>query len=166
MGIFAAHARHRSSYRSARNKPCKSCETSAVLCNLRPERRSRSHAGSRRVAPHEGVALSCAIKGSRRYPQAACSRDPRLISRLKPEGLCRWGASSQDETVDCGCGRPCYAMPLLHPGHIRGAIGQGASREELMEAIWVAAEMRAGAAYAHSLLAVDEADEVLSGEGT
>jgi len=56
--------------------------------------------------------------------------------------------------------------PYCIRGHIRGAIGQGASREELMEAIWVAAEMRAGAAYAHSLLAVDEADEVLSGEGT
>jgi hypothetical protein len=30
----------------------------------------------------------------------------------------------------------------------------GASQEELMEAIWVAAEMRAGGAYAHSVLAI------------
>ena len=33
---------------------------------------------------------------------------------------------------------------------------EGATREELMEAIWVAAEMRAGAAYSHSALALDE----------
>jgi hypothetical protein len=32
---------------------------------------------------------------------------------------------------------------------------QGATEEQLMEAIWVAAEMRAGAAYAHSALALD-----------
>ena len=31
-----------------------------------------------------------------------------------------------------------------------------ASKEEIMEAVWVAAEMRAGAAYAHSALAMDE----------
>jgi len=32
---------------------------------------------------------------------------------------------------------------------------QGATAEEIMEAIWVAAEMRAGGAYAHSVLALD-----------
>jgi hypothetical protein len=32
----------------------------------------------------------------------------------------------------------------------------GAGREELMEAIWVAAEMRAGGAYAHAALAIEE----------
>ena len=32
---------------------------------------------------------------------------------------------------------------------------KGATEQELMEAIWVAAEMRAGAAYAHSNLALD-----------
>jgi alkylhydroperoxidase/carboxymuconolactone decarboxylase family protein YurZ len=35
----------------------------------------------------------------------------------------------------------------------------GATPEELMEAIWVAAEMRAGAAYAHSILAFDEMEK-------
>jgi hypothetical protein len=33
------------------------------------------------------------------------------------------------------------------------------TRQELMEAIWVAAEMRAGAAYAHSTIAVTTVDE-------
>jgi alkylhydroperoxidase/carboxymuconolactone decarboxylase family protein YurZ len=33
---------------------------------------------------------------------------------------------------------------------------KGATGQEIMEAIWVAAEMRAGAASAHSALAIDE----------
>jgi alkylhydroperoxidase/carboxymuconolactone decarboxylase family protein YurZ len=36
---------------------------------------------------------------------------------------------------------------------------QGATPQELMEAIWVAAEMRAGGAYAHSILAIEEMEE-------
>lgn len=56
-------------------------------------------------------------------------------------------------------------VPFASGGHTRGAIRQGVTREELMEAIWVAAEMRAGGAYAHSLLAIDETDKILSGEG-
>ena len=45
--------------------------------------------------------------------------------------------------------------PYCIRGHSQAAVQQGASPEEIMEAIWVAAEMRAGAAYAHSLLALD-----------
>lgn len=37
----------------------------------------------------------------------------------------------------------------------RAALQSGATEEEIMEAIWVAAEMRAGGAYAHSALALD-----------
>ena len=45
--------------------------------------------------------------------------------------------------------------PYCIRGHTKGAMQQGATPEEIMEAIWVAAEMRAGAAYAHSALALD-----------
>ena len=45
--------------------------------------------------------------------------------------------------------------PYCIRGHTRAAHRQGATAEEIMEAIWVAAEMRAGAAYAHSSLAVE-----------
>jgi AhpD family alkylhydroperoxidase len=45
--------------------------------------------------------------------------------------------------------------PYCIRGHARGATQHGASPEEIMEAIWVAAEMRAGAAYAHSPIALD-----------
>jgi AhpD family alkylhydroperoxidase len=45
--------------------------------------------------------------------------------------------------------------PYCIKGHTQAALHHGASRQELMEAIWVAAEMRAGAAFAHSALAID-----------
>ena len=45
--------------------------------------------------------------------------------------------------------------PYCIRGHTELALKQGATEQELMESIWVAAEMRAGAAYAHSSLALD-----------
>ena len=45
--------------------------------------------------------------------------------------------------------------PYCIKGHTRAAIRHGATEQQVMEAIWVAAEMRAGAAYAHSALALD-----------
>lgn len=45
--------------------------------------------------------------------------------------------------------------PYCIKGHTRQAKRKGASDEQIMEAIWVAAEMRAGGAYAHSALALD-----------
>ena len=42
--------------------------------------------------------------------------------------------------------------PYCINGHTKSALRAGATPEELMEAIWVAAEMRAGGAYAHSTL--------------
>jgi AhpD family alkylhydroperoxidase len=45
--------------------------------------------------------------------------------------------------------------PYCIRAHTSDAMRAGASAEAIMEAIWVAAEMRAGAAYAHSALALD-----------
>lgn len=45
--------------------------------------------------------------------------------------------------------------PYCIQGHTKQAQRKGASAEEVMEAIWVASEMRAGAAYAHAALALD-----------
>ena len=45
--------------------------------------------------------------------------------------------------------------PYCIQGHTKAALRAGASREELMEAVWVAAEMRAGGALAHALLMLD-----------
>jgi alkylhydroperoxidase/carboxymuconolactone decarboxylase family protein YurZ len=52
--------------------------------------------------------------------------------------------------------------PYCIKGHTKAALRHGATRQELMEAIWVATEMRAGGAYAHaaiSLATMDEAEQ-------
>ena len=46
--------------------------------------------------------------------------------------------------------------PYCIRSHTKRATAKGATPQEIMEAIWVAAEMRAGAASAHSALAIDE----------
>jgi AhpD family alkylhydroperoxidase len=50
--------------------------------------------------------------------------------------------------------------PYCIRGHTKAALRHGATAEQIMEAIWVAAEMRAGGAYAHSALALDTIEEV------
>jgi AhpD family alkylhydroperoxidase len=49
--------------------------------------------------------------------------------------------------------------PYCIRGHTKAALRHGATAEEIMEAIWVAAEMRAGGAYAHSVVALDTIEE-------
>lgn len=49
--------------------------------------------------------------------------------------------------------------PYCIKGHTKAALRHGATQAELMEAIWVAAEMRAGGAYAHSVLATEEMEK-------
>ncbi len=52
--------------------------------------------------------------------------------------------------------------PYCIRGHTKAALRHGATPQELIEAMWVAAEMRAGGAYAHSniaLAAIAEADQ-------
>ena len=50
--------------------------------------------------------------------------------------------------------------PYCIRGHTKAALRHGATPEEIMEAIWVAAEMRAGGAYAHSAIALDTIAQV------
>lgn len=49
--------------------------------------------------------------------------------------------------------------PYCIRSHTKQAMRKGASKEEIMEAIWVASEMRAGAAYAHATIAMDEMEK-------
>lgn len=46
--------------------------------------------------------------------------------------------------------------PYCIRSHTKQALKMGVSKEAIVEATWVAAEMRAGAAVAHAALAVDE----------
>ena len=49
--------------------------------------------------------------------------------------------------------------PYCIKSHTKAALRAGATEAQLVEAIWVAAEMRAGAAYAHSTLALEAAEQ-------
>ncbi len=49
--------------------------------------------------------------------------------------------------------------PYCIRSHSKTAMRKGASKQEIMEAIWIAAEMRAGAAYAHATIAMDEMEK-------
>jgi AhpD family alkylhydroperoxidase len=46
--------------------------------------------------------------------------------------------------------------PYCIKGHTKAAVRHGATPQQIMEAVWVAAEMRAGAAWAHSALTLSE----------
>lgn len=50
--------------------------------------------------------------------------------------------------------------PYCIKGHTKLAKSKHATNEEIMEAIWVASEMRAGAAYAHAALALEEMEKM------
>jgi AhpD family alkylhydroperoxidase len=55
--------------------------------------------------------------------------------------------------------------PYCIKGHTKAALRHGATQQELMEAVWVAAEMRAGGAYAHAALMLDAMDEAAGKHG-
>jgi AhpD family alkylhydroperoxidase len=56
--------------------------------------------------------------------------------------------------------------PYCIKGHTKASLRHGATRQELMEAIWVAAEMRAGGAYARTAISLTAMDEVESQSGS
>jgi AhpD family alkylhydroperoxidase len=49
--------------------------------------------------------------------------------------------------------------PYCIKAHTKSAIRHGATHQELMGAIWVAAEMRAGGAYAHTAISLTAMEE-------
>lgn len=99
------------------------------------------------------------------YPQAT----PELARKrreLAPEPLKAFKAFSAAvfaEGALPGVTKQLIAVAVAHvtqcpyciKGHTSAALKHGASEAQIMEAIWVAAEMRAGGAYAHSALALD-----------
>ncbi len=56
--------------------------------------------------------------------------------------------------------------PWCIEGHVKAARREGATGAQIMEAIWVAAEMRAGASFAHSIKALELLDEDETGGNT
>ena len=99
------------------------------------------------------------------YPVA--SREiAKKREQLAPETLAAWRAFSRQVFADGALPaktKELIAVAVAHVTrcpycirhHTAGAQSRRASAQEIMEAIWVAAEMRAGAAVAHSALAID-----------
>jgi AhpD family alkylhydroperoxidase len=103
------------------------------------------------------------------YPQATRALAQRR-SELAPETEAAFRQFSQAVFRDGalpGKTKQLIAVAVAHvtqcpyciKGHTKAALRHGATPEELVEAIWVAAEMRAGGAYAHSALALETIDE-------
>jgi hypothetical protein len=84
-------------------------------------------------------------------PRTPMTRSRRSAARLSPRAPC--GSNPNGSLRSRSQTRP---VPLLHPGHGRPARRKGNSDEAIMEAVWVAAKMRADAAYVHSSLALEE----------
>lgn len=99
------------------------------------------------------------------YPAAT----PEIATRreqLTPETLDDWRAFSRQVFADgvlSAKTKDLIAVAVAHVrqcpycirAHTKSARAKGATDKEIMEAIWVAAEMRAGGAIAHSALAID-----------
>ncbi|MGE0005449.1 MAG: carboxymuconolactone decarboxylase family protein [Parvibaculaceae bacterium] len=95
-----------------------------------------------------------------RFPRATRAH-AELRGRLSPDADAAFRAFSEAVFKDGALDRrskQLIAVAVAHvtqcpwciEGHVKAARRAGASPEQIMEAIWVAAEMRAGAAYAHS----------------
>jgi AhpD family alkylhydroperoxidase len=56
--------------------------------------------------------------------------------------------------------------PYCITSHTKLAVRKGATDEEIMEAIWVAAEMRAGGAFAHATIALNAMDHEAHADST
>ena len=108
------------------------------------------------------------------YP-AATPEIGKKREQLTPETLHAWRAFSRQVFTDGALPaktKDLIAVAVAHVtqcpycirAHTRSARKKGATEKEIMEAIWVAAEMRAGAAIAHSALAIDVMQERASSE--
>jgi AhpD family alkylhydroperoxidase len=108
------------------------------------------------------------MTGHSHPPTSQAVREAR--KRLAPEPLAAFQAFSRAVFADGALPartKQIIAVAVAHvtqcpyciEGHTKAALRAGAAPEELMEAIWVAAEMRAGGAYAHSAIALTTIEE-------
>lgn len=99
------------------------------------------------------------------YP-AATLEIAKKREQLAPDTLKTWRAFSRQVFADGALTaktKDLIAIAVAHVtqcpycirAHTKSALAKGATESEIMEAIWVAAEMRAGGAVAHSALAID-----------
>ena len=103
------------------------------------------------------------------YP-AATLDIAKKREHLTPETLNTWRAFSRQVFAEGALSaktKDLIAIAVAHVtqcpycirAHTKSALAKGATEKEIMEAIWVAAEMRAGGAVAHSAIAIDVIQE-------
>lgn len=103
------------------------------------------------------------------YP-AATIEIAKTREQLTPETLNAWRAFSRQAFAEGALSaktKDLIAIAVAHVtqcpycirAHTKSALAKGATDKEIMEAIWVAAEMRAGGAIAHSAIAIDAMHE-------
>ncbi len=103
------------------------------------------------------------------YP-AATPEIAKRREQLTPETLNAWRAFSRQVFAEGALSaktKDLIAVAVAHVtqcpycirAHTKSARAKGATDKEIMEAIWIAAEMRAGGAIAHSALAIDVMQE-------
>jgi AhpD family alkylhydroperoxidase len=121
--------------------------------------------GGRRPHPIEGSSPRKSMNHDQVYPQAnrELSEQRKQLAPGPAEAFRAFSQSVFAEGALPTKTKQLIAVAVAHVtqcpycirGHTGAALRQGATAEEIMEAIWVAAEMRAGGAYAHSALALD-----------
>lgn len=103
------------------------------------------------------------------YPKVTQSIADKRTA-LAPETMSAWSNFSKSVFADGALPektKQLIAVAVAHvtqcpyciKSHTKQAMRKGASQQEIMEAIWVATEMRAGGAFAHSIIALDEMGE-------
>jgi AhpD family alkylhydroperoxidase len=105
------------------------------------------------------------MKNTDLYPPAS-KEFARKRAQLAPNSSAAFKAFSQQVFADGALPaktKQLIAIAVAHVtqcpycirGHTELALQHGATQQEIMEAIWVAVEMRAGGAYAHANLAIE-----------
>ena len=102
-------------------------------------------------------------KATKENAEARAKAAPEIIDAWRSFSRTVFKAGALDEKT-----KQLIAVAVAHVtqcpycihSHSETALKKGATKEEVMEAVWIAAEMRAGAAYSHSILAMDEMEAV------
>ena len=128
------------------------------------------------MTEREGQSVSVMSNDSPLYPQPTRELAD-LRTRLAQPPAVAFRAFSQSVFADGALSavtKQLIAVAVAHVtqcpycirSHTHAALHHDATPEQIMEAIWVAAEMRAGGAYAHSNIALDEIQHHRSETGT
>src|SRR5690625_1503207 len=103
------------------------------------------------------------MKDQEMYPKASGIIAQKKAD-LAPKHVEAWRTISNTGCQECGSDEKTKELvagavshvtqrPYCSKAHTKRAVHQGASKEEIMDASWVAAGIRSGAAYAHANLA-------------